>query len=394
MKNTNTTTATTTATGSSDGDDQDDDDAPLIRRVVAEAHKHGVQVDVTAEYPFDKLADEEYKSRWARRLSEFVRLYDLDGVNFDPERPVARNDDATRNALTSLLRDARTALNGDNGDGDPNHHNSSSKYYYISFDAAWSPRGIDGRYYDYSSIAQVVDAVFVMAYDMQSQIFDLERCVADANSPLPRVERGLTEFLRQVPALRADPSKLVLGVPWYGYDYPCTNANFTQTADIVGGGGIGENGGRPPVCTLEPVPFRGAPCSDAAGTEIGLTRILTELAPLSIEGNATISFDDRSMTPYFTYKKIEQTPDNNGIAAPALYHQVWFDCPRSLALKYKLAKDMGLGGVGFWNVDELAYHDDDDDDDQDAKGNCTAISAYCRKIRTDMFEALDAFLLD
>ena len=40
----------------------------------------------------------------------------------------------------------------------------------ISVDVAWSPCGIDGRNYDVLGLAAAADLLFVMAYDMQSQV--------------------------------------------------------------------------------------------------------------------------------------------------------------------------------------------------------------------------------
>jgi len=39
--------------------------------------------------------------------------------------------------------------------------------------------------------------------------------------------------------------------------------------------------------------------------------------------------------------------------------QVWFDTPESLAAKYKVASDMGLAGIGMWNLDCLDYSSSD-----------------------------------
>ena len=36
--------------------------------------------------------------------------------------------------------------------------------------------------------------------------------------------------------------------------------------------------------------------------------------------------------------------------------QVWYDDPVSLGIKYKIAVDMGLGGVGFWTGNYLDYN--------------------------------------
>lgn len=35
--------------------------------------------------------------------------------------------------------------------------------------------------------------------------------------------------------------------------------------------------------------------------------------------------------------------------------QVWYDDPRSLELRYRLAAELGLRGVGLWNLDLLNY---------------------------------------
>ena len=114
----------------------------------------------------------------------------------------------------------------------------------MTYDVAWSPKCIDGRCYEADKIAQVTDFLVVMAYDEQSQIFG--PCVASANSPLPKTEMGIKQYLD----MNIDPKKLVLGLPWYGYDYPCTSL----TSDDV--------------CSIPKVPFRGVSCSDAAGIEI------------------------------------------------------------------------------------------------------------------------------
>ena len=40
----------------------------------------------------------------------------------------------------------------------------------VSVCAAWSPDGIDGRHYDYSALAEASDYLYVMAYDVRSQV--------------------------------------------------------------------------------------------------------------------------------------------------------------------------------------------------------------------------------
>jgi di-N-acetylchitobiase len=54
-----------------------------------------------------------------------------------------------------------------------------------------------------------------MGYDTRSQIFD--ECIASAKAALPVLRKGLQTYLD----LGIPPHQLVMGVPWYGYNYPC-----------------------------------------------------------------------------------------------------------------------------------------------------------------------------
>ena len=43
----------------------------------------------------------------------------------------------------------------------------------VSVDFAWSPNGIDGRWFDWRGLAAAADLVFVMGYDTQSQALSI-----------------------------------------------------------------------------------------------------------------------------------------------------------------------------------------------------------------------------
>ena len=63
--------------------------------------------------------------------------------------------------------------------------------------------------------------------------------------------------------------------------------------------------------------------------------------------NATTApiFDNRTGAVYFNYNK-----DGHGRV-----HQVWMDDPQSLLIKYDLANNFHLRGVGMWHADCLDY---------------------------------------
>jgi hypothetical protein len=116
----------------------------------------------------------------------------------------------------------------------------------ISFDVAWSPNCIDGRCYQYAELALVTDYLVVMSYDERSQIYG--PCVAGANSGYNTTTTGILQYR----TLGLNTTQLILGVPWYGYNYPCLSLSDDH------------------VCSIDKVPFRGADCSDAAGRHVGL----------------------------------------------------------------------------------------------------------------------------
>jgi len=171
-----------------------------------------------------------------------------------------------------------------------------------------------------------------MDYDTRSQIFD-SQCIAGPNAPFPGMVRGIERYLD----LGIAPSKLILGVPWYGYRYPCLPGT---AADAV-------------YCPIKQVPFRGVNCSDAAGIEVGYARIREVLR--SVDPNMSgLRRDSNTGDPYFN--SIE--PDENG---KKTVYQYWFDDPTSLRNKYRFAREKGLLGIGpfvFNNLDPAEAEED------------------------------------
>ncbi|XP_067846969.1 di-N-acetylchitobiase-like [Heptranchias perlo] len=189
---------------------------------------------------------------------------------------------------------------------------------WVTFNMPWSPDCIDGRCYDFLRIANSCDFLFVMSYDMQSQMWD--NCFAKANAPYYQTLSGYSAYIN----LGIDSRKLVLGVPWYGYDYPCTQ--FFET-------------GR---CVLEKIPFRGAPCSNAAGRQVPYKEIGQHVHK-SITGRY---WDDEQKVPSYIYMV------NN------TFHEVWYDDPQSISIKSAIMKKLRLRGIGMWNGNMLNYSDD------------------------------------
>ena len=122
-----------------------------------------------------------------------------------------------------------------------------------------------------------------------------------ANSPAPVVEQGLHELLALVPA-----EKLVMGLPFYGYEY------------------TGFLGNRP-----------------IHSRQLGLYEIFAALRNKSLQW--VHHFDNASQSPFVRR--------GDGIAE----QQIWYDDPRSIARKAATARSLGLSFSGCWTGDALDY---------------------------------------
>jgi di-N-acetylchitobiase len=276
---------------------------------VAAAHKHGIGWFTTCGPAPADMANEASRAAFAAACAHDVSAAGADGANFDYEDPIAFGDPLVQNYTLTVAATSAALKQASLSRASP---------LQVVVDIAWAPNGIDGRFYDAKGLADAADRLFVMDYDMQSQIFG--RCVAQANSPYQLVKRGLEQFLQ----LGVPAKKLVLATPWYGYSYECAEGT-PDTADV---------------CQIAERPWRGINCSDAVGTQFSHRDVMQIL---DSKANCTeVRWDDNLLAPYFNYR-------TNGTV-----NQVWFDNPRSLALKYRLAKELGLAGVGVWTFGEVA----------------------------------------
>jgi Di-N-acetylchitobiase len=172
--------------------------------LMCRAHQHGSRAVVgTPSFNLTYLAGlyhnpnerNDYITNWVQRTLFMVTSRHRDGVVFDYEEPLERNSPEMQ-AYVDLINATRQVFH-------------AAKALQVSTCVAWSPDGIDGRYYPYQQLADISDLLYVMDYDTQSQITQ-GPCIANANAPLPGTKQGIQQFLR----LGIDPDKLILGVPW------------------------------------------------------------------------------------------------------------------------------------------------------------------------------------
>lgn len=164
------------------------------------------------------------------------------------------------------------------------------------------------RLTDPQSLAQVADAIFIMAYDFHRPTSENAGPVSPFDGSYPTTRLNLTKalesYLKVVP-----PEKLILGLPFYGYDW-VVEGTQPMSARVEGNDLIG----------------------------FSKSRTYAEITDLMIKKQIKPLWDDTSKTPYFNYVD-EETGS---------VRQVWYDDSKSLTLKSSLVKDKGLLGVGVW----------------------------------------------
>jgi len=292
------------------------------------AHSHGVRVVMLGNANTSTMLSPMKRSQWVDKVLFTVQANFLDGINFDFENQVLQNETSVRDAYTATVQETYSKLKAINAS------------YQITVDVAWKPN-TDSRFYDYLNLSHVSDFLFVMAYDEQSQIFG--DCVAGPNSGIDRAISGLEMYIN-AKDYKINRKKLVLGVPWYGYMYQCLHLQGDK-------------------CFIKEVPFRGVACSDASGRQVDYGVMNNIIKTLPIEA---LQWNKTSQSPYFTFNDF----------TTGLIHQAQFDNPASLIIKYKLARQLGLRGVGMWNIDSLDYSN----------------TQAGEEVRAEMFGALSAAL--
>lgn len=150
-------------------------------------------------------------------------------------------------------------------------------------------RGLLYEGIDYRLLGEAANSVMLMTYEW-GYSYGPPMAVAPINMVRRVVEYAVTEIPRE---------KISLGIPNYGYDWP--------------------------------LPF-----------ERGVTKATTinnlEAISIAIEHGSVIRFDETAQTPYFRYWQY------------GIEHEVWFEDVRSYQAKFRLIKEFGLFGAGYWQI--------------------------------------------
>ncbi|EGC36663.1 hypothetical protein DICPUDRAFT_47033 [Dictyostelium purpureum] len=287
-------------------------DEPIEDELLCLAHSKDVRLVYSAYYPVDQLGNYTQRTEWINEKVEQVVSTYADGVNFDVEDPITNATIAQW--YTELVDETNKAFK------------SINPYYSVTVDIAWSPNCIDDRCYDYVGLSKVSDYMVVMDYDLRSRVYGVSVCTASANSPPELIIEGLLNFTK----LGISPDVLVMGLPFYGYNYSCINSNSTFDSKE---------------CVIPAGSYLGCNCTDAVGNEVNYDLIMDMLQDDSIK-KSPLGWDRDLQSPFFNF--IDPSTNSK--------HQMWFDNPESLEYKVKMARKYELRGVSVWNIDQLNTH--------------------------------------
>ncbi len=255
--------------------------------LISFAHARGVKVKLCATLSGGTalatlLGSTANRQRAINNLLAAVQDAGADGVDIDFEAmPAGQNDN-----MVTFMRDLT----------DDFHTNLPGSIVTLAMPAVdWGGR------WDYSALADIVDGMFIMAYDYHWSSGPTAGPVSPLDGSYPsiswNVRLTVNDYLSKT---GSNTDKIILGLPYYGQDWPVVSTE--KYAQTTGPAAL-------------PAP-RYPTAYDMAQTH-------------------DRQWDQASSTPWFNYQ-------DNG------FRQVWYDDSLSLSFKYELALDSDLAGVGMW----------------------------------------------
>ena len=219
--------------------------------------------------------NETYKDNLIRGLLDTMEEKGYVGVDIDFEYILSED----RDAFSAFVRQVADAMRA------AGYRTSVALAPKTSADQA----GLLYEGKDYRALGEAADSVLLMTYEW-GYTYGPPMAVAPINQVRRVVEYAVTE----IPA-----SKIDLGIPNYGYDWPLPYERGTTKATTINN---------------------------------------VQAVRIAVEQGAEIRFDDVAESPYFTY------------TADGVEHEVWFEDVRSLLAKFRLMEEYGLRGCGYWQI--------------------------------------------
>jgi spore germination protein YaaH/flagellar hook assembly protein FlgD len=267
--------------------------------VINAAHQRGTRVVLTvsvfawtsAQASVQKaiLGSATARQNLARQAAAAVRDRGADGVNLDFE-PLASG---YADEFVAFLRTMRKELN------------RVRSGYQLTYDTT----GFIGNYPLEASVAAgAADAIFVMGYDYRTS----GSGSAGSIDPLSGPKYDLTDTVRAYTA-RVKPSRVILGLPWYGRAWSTTSDDVQATTQ--------------------------------SGAKYGYSTAVNYESVTDLVRDHGRRWDPVEQSPYVVYRRENCTSTYGCVTS---WRQVYYDDGASLKLRLGMVNEYGLRGAGMW----------------------------------------------
>ena len=273
--------------------------------IITAAHQNGTRVVLTiTNFAWTTgqqttqaalLSSAAARDNLARQVAAAIRDRGADGINLDFEPIVSGYADE----FTALVRSVRAELD------------AIAPGYQLTFDTTGY---IGNDPLEDATAPGAADAIFIMGYDYRGS----SSSSAGSISPLAGPVYDLADTVAAY-AARVSPSKLILGVPYYGRAWS-TASDAPHAANI-------------------------------SGTQYGasVTAMYTTAADLAAANGRR--YDSVEHSPWTAYLRETCTATYGCVTA---WRELYYDDADSLKLRYDLVNQAGLRGAGIW---ALGYDD-------------------------------------
>jgi spore germination protein YaaH len=225
----------------------------------------------------------------AKQAAAAVRARGADGINLDFE-PIASG---YGDEFAAFVRTVRAELN------------KQAPGYQLTFDTT----GYIGNYpLEAATAPGGADAIFIMGYDYRTASSSYVGSIDPLAGPAYDLRDTVNAY-----AARVAPSKLILGVPWYG-----------RAWSTVSDQGNAKN---------------------QSGTKYGTSNTVIFDTVLDYAKQYGRRWDSRELSPWIAYQRQNCSTTYGCVTS---WRQIYYDDSESLKLRYDMINRLGLRGAGIW----------------------------------------------